>query len=426
MGKELQDYTLDEFQILRSGEEQKYYRIFNPNQGYGPHEIQGQSAQIKKVEVRLMANYKPVLPIKRLIDNVSKGWIRVIVFIDKQPTEDADYETLLQDDSYSIVAFRNLDYTSKYSILSDDTFCLKKGNWSISDRRINTSDGKSLESQTTGSYNFHGKFSDMALTIHNADRFTTNNGEDEEITSIKTTVLPDKRLIEGSITQVETEGDLGKILLRTSPSDPAQFTGGYDIYTPSSNQGHLIETTTKGITVPIEADLTTGTPLLNKTFIDESTSTVRFQHLEGQEPRMFLNMQGGVSDLQFDTKTELPTGFGFETEEAKTYTVLPDDIHAELPIWDIFNPPTPPASEDGLHGEISVKTDTGVLGEWTGDSTIKSYYVDTNFIWTKDLETGAVKANDIRIALLTHMPVEYNDNETVLEIYYTTRIRFEQ
>ena len=357
MSKELLDWN--DHQIIRfsDGEGQHIERLFSPQQGFGSHEVQGQNAMIKKIEFRAQFIYRPRSPVdlswdtEQDVPNPIKASVRTLIYVDKQPREDEEEEGILDDEyDYPIMAFRNLDNSSRYDLLVDDTIYLKKGRWQPYDARAE--ERTASFTKTIGKYNFFGQLPSKSGYIKaEMPPFLVTNNRDKEDPSIQTTIINDKRTVEGTITQ-----DTGTVMgLRTPSGDPALILGGFDIETPVSVQSHLIDTTTVGISVPVEGQHTTGFPLGNKTNVPASTSTIRLRNEPNEHLSVHATLVGGIEELDFETKTEYPEGFGFQTEPQKIAAEDVIKIGGILPIINIQNEPM---VGNGLGGRVNLDNAT--------------------------------------------------------------------
>lgn len=402
--RELQDYNTDTFHTFpygpEGGEHQEFSRIFDPNLGYKTNEVVGQDAQIRKIELRAMFNYRPwsYRQLTPIYNELQDCYVRLVVYIDKQPDEEVPGE-LFSEDSYNIIAFKNLEWSQRFQILIDDRVKLCKGNW-FPVSVVEGLEAYSSKSSTKAYYNLHGR---------------TDNLEDLSLLpAIRS--FPTPRISKGTGDNGEIKGE-GKVL----QSAPTSFAAEGDItghveFTTKEVRGNGLITAPSGVGT-WEIGVTPLTCYKNPLFGNDDIHDGKFETTSGSISNLDFETIGQIEKIT--TVTDDPA---VENWEEKNH----DITFVNLPEYDISRAES--ETNYGLHGTIESKTDTQQYIRWTGSSEVKEYYVDTNFIWTKK-RTGIpaedkITRNDIRFAIITAIPREVDINEEVLSIYIATRIRY--
>lgn len=410
MRRELQDYNTDNQYNFAYGEDdgehQLHMRIFDPALGWGANDVTGQDALVRKIEARLMFNYKPWTYHQTLgmANELMDCYVRVVVYLDKQPNEEVPGD-LFSLNSYNILAFKNLEWSQRFEILVDDRVKLCKGQWfPVSSN--DTDDSRTISSHSTGAsrYNLFG---------------VTEKLEDLG-TGGKIRNFPTVRYTEG-------DGDDGKI--RTQGTVEQEGTAEFHI---EGNFGGDIDFKMKdlgGTGGVVEAPVVLGeggvghwgwgvpgtnfvTPILG---LDD---TVEGQFgTSGESTLQKLDFNVAVQTGPIMTTTDIG-------EEENWADKNFDRTWLNLPEYDFSE--DPPEDNYGLHGDVQTKGETVQNICWSGSSEVREFYMDTNFIWTKErnVDEERVKANDIKMAIITAIPREKNIEAEVLSAYVTTRIRY--
>jgi len=400
MPDELNEYNKDAATWKPPGESQSFYRIFDPAQGYDPNQVLGRQTEIKKISIRGLFQYKPSLMAGATVpiqSNLTDCYVRYIVFVDKQPVllPEVDMTNqILQDESYAIMSFKNLDWSNRFDFLVDERFSLSPGTWFPTG--VQTGDSRAIVGNIDTNYTLYGKLNN-AITMDS--KVLLDDSVDPPVPySIKGTVIQNEEdepaHFDGFVNMAGTEipynfkAGLGDPVPIATWRGNGEFAGALEVV---AMEGLWTVGATPG---------TIGT-VPGSTWFDGTLEPTGLADIE----------LGNITNLKFDTDFKLP-----EVE-------MQTKVSANLPQWTDSFPPDP--NTPGLHGNMNSGVQLNLAGRWTGSSIMKEWYIEPkNLTWQKDWNTGKITANDIKVAIIVDTPDMIGPIPAVFTAYFTSRIRY--